>query len=105
MATDLTPPEREVLDELVRQGIPRDDALAIVRNLLAIDWGRIFWDREELAVKAGVALATISYQATRIDSDPLVRPSIRKGGDGVRAHATLWLGSHALWAMNKRRSG
>ncbi len=80
-----------------------DDALVIVRNLQKVDWGRIFWDREELALKAGVALATVSYQATRIDSDPMARPAIRKGaGSGTRAHATLWLGPLALWAMNKR---
>lgn len=102
MAPDLTPPEREVHEELVRQGIPAEDSLVIVRNLLRVDWGRIFLDREELAQRAGVALATVTYQSTRIDSDPLVRPTIKKGDPGTRAHATLWLGAFALWAMKKR---
>jgi hypothetical protein len=72
---EMNPPDMEVLAELVRQGVADDDALVIVRHLPTVDWNRIFWDREELARKAGVAMATVSYEATRTNSERSIRPA------------------------------
>lgn len=99
---NLTPPERTLTDRLIGQGVPPEDAEAIARNALIVNWSEIFSTSAELAEEVGKTRATIEYRATRFTAAPAERPHILKRGGTGGHNRYLWLRDFAVPAFKRR---